>query len=133
MDVSTKSIMDTNGGRRTNKQWPEALKREIVAASFAPGASVSVVARQYDVNANQVFGWRRRYPEASELPPSSLSMPGLVPVTIMPEPKDDALPPPASSASDTIEIDVSQTYRVRVGSGFDSRTLKRVLDALRNR
>ena len=61
MDVSTKSIMDTNGERRTNKRWSEALKREIVAASFAPGASVSVVARQYDVNANQVFGWRRRY------------------------------------------------------------------------
>ena len=45
MDVSTKSIMDTNGERRTNKRWSEALKREIVAASFAPGASVSVVAR----------------------------------------------------------------------------------------
>ncbi len=48
--------------------WPEALKREIVAASFAPGSSVSVVARQYDVNANQVFGWRRRYREAREPP-----------------------------------------------------------------
>jgi transposase-like protein len=24
-----------------------------------PGASVSVVARQYDVNTNQVFSWRR--------------------------------------------------------------------------
>ena len=125
--------MDTSGGRRTNKRWPEALKREIVAASFAPGASVSVVARQYDVNANQVFGWRRRYREARKPPPSSPSTPGLVPVTITPEPKDDAPSPPASAASDTIEIEVSVTYRVRVGSGFDNRTLKRVLDALRNR
>ena len=40
-------------GRR-RRSWPEAIKREIVAASLAPGASVSVVARQYDVNANQV-------------------------------------------------------------------------------
>ena len=53
--------MDTNGRRRANKRWPEALKREIVAASLFAGASVSVVAWQYDVNANQVFGWRRRY------------------------------------------------------------------------
>jgi len=53
--------MDTNGKRRTNKRWPEPLKREIVAASFAPGASVSVVTRQYDVNVNQVFAWRRRF------------------------------------------------------------------------
>ena len=41
--------------RRRNKRWPEALKREIVAATSRPGASVSVVARQYDINANQVF------------------------------------------------------------------------------
>ncbi len=50
------SDVDTSGAkRRRNKRWPEALKREIVAATNLPGASVSVVARQYDVNANQVF------------------------------------------------------------------------------
>ena len=48
-------------GRRRNRSWPEALKREIVAASFAPGSSVSMVARRYDVNTNQVFGWRKLY------------------------------------------------------------------------
>ena len=125
--------MDTSGGRRTNKRWPEALKREIVAASFAPGASVSVVARQYDVNANQVFGWRRRYREARKPPPSSPSTPGLVPVTITPEPKDTATSLPTSTASEAIEIEVSGAYRVRVGSSFDGRALGRVLDALRNR
>ena len=57
--------MDTSGAKRRHKRWPEALKREIVAATLAPGASVSVVARQYDVNANQVFSWRRRYREAA--------------------------------------------------------------------
>jgi transposase len=57
--------MDTNGKRRRNKRWPESLKREIVAATFAPGASVSVVAWQYDVNVNQVFGWRQRSISAS--------------------------------------------------------------------
>ena len=60
------SDMDTSGAKRRHKRWPEALKREIVAATLVPGASVSVVARQYDVNANQVFSWRRRYREASE-------------------------------------------------------------------
>jgi transposase-like protein len=52
-----KAALDTTStGRRRNRSWAEALKREIVAASFAPGSSVSVVARRYDVNANQVFG-----------------------------------------------------------------------------
>ncbi|MGA1319105.1 MAG: transposase, partial [Rubrivivax sp.] len=48
------SDVDTSEGkRRRNKRWPDSLKREIVAATCQPGASVSVVARQYDVNANQ--------------------------------------------------------------------------------
>ena len=46
MAVSTKAIMVTNGERQRNKRWPEALKLEIVAATFEPGASVSVVARR---------------------------------------------------------------------------------------
>jgi transposase-like protein len=46
--------------RRRHRSWPEALKREIVAASLAPGASVSVIARRYDVNTNLVFTWRKR-------------------------------------------------------------------------
>ena len=35
-------------------------EREIVAASLEPGSSVSVVARRYEVNVNQVFAWRKR-------------------------------------------------------------------------
>lgn len=125
--------MDTSGLRR-RKRWPEALKREIVAATFVPGASVSVVARQYDVNANQVFSWRRLYREAGKPSPSpSSSTPGLVPVTIAPEPEDEGTAPPILAVSDTIEIEVPGDYRVRVGSGFDGRALKRVLDVLRRR
>src|SRR4051794_9094499 len=52
--------MGTNK-RRRHRAWPESLKREIVAATLLPGASVSRVARRYDVNVNQVFAWRRRY------------------------------------------------------------------------
>jgi transposase len=71
--------MGTTATGRHNRSWPEALKREIVAAPYAPGSSVSVVARHYDVNANQVFGWRKRFrdePRASAVP----SAPQLVPV-----------------------------------------------------
>ena len=126
------SDMDTSGAKRRHKRWPEALKREIVAATFFPGASVLVVARHYDVNANQVFSWRRRYRE-SEPPPSTSSTPGLVPVTITPGPEDKAASTPAPTASETIEIDVAGNYRVRVGSSFDPRALRRVLDVLKRR
>jgi transposase len=121
------SEVDTSGAeRRRNKRWPEALKREIVAATFEPGASVSIVARRYDVNANQIFSWRRRFRGAVQV-----STPTLVPVTIMPEPEKAAPPDPAHS--DTIEIEIGDDCRVRVGSSFDGRALKRVLDLLRER
>jgi transposase len=123
--------MDTNGERRRNKRWPEALKLEIVAATLEPGASVSVVARRYNVNANQVFSWRRRY-TAVKAPLAAPPSAGLVPVTITPE-AESISPPPAPAAPETIEIEVGGDCRVRVGASFDARALKRVLDVLRKR
>ncbi len=127
--------MDTSGERRRNKRWPGALKREIVAATLEPGASVSVVARQYNVNANQVFAWRRRFGavvKPLDLLPSTPA-PALVPVTIEPERDNPGSALAAPAASEAIEIEVAGDCRVRVGSGFDIRALKRVLDVLRKR
>ena len=93
------SDMDTSDAKRRYKRWPEALKREIVAATLVPGASVSVVARQYDVNANQVFGWRRRYRDEPVTPSSSPSTPGLVAVTITREPEDEGAAVPSETVA----------------------------------
>ena len=128
--MSTNKFMDTNRGRRAHRRWPDALKREIVAASLTPGASVSVVARQYDVNANQVFGWRRRFGPATSVVATSVpptSRPRMVPVTIGVEPDGDAPPP---SVPNTITIEIAGAYLVRVGANFDCRLLRRVLDCL---
>jgi transposase len=129
--VSTKAVMGTTAsGRRRNRSWPEPLKREIVAASFAPGSSVSMVARQYDVNANQVFSWRKRFREASDQP-SGRSTPQLIPVVVTADRDAAAEQPPA--LPETIVIDVAGKYRVRVGCGFDGPVLRRVLDVLERR
>lgn len=128
--MSTKSIMDTSlTGRRRNRSWPEALKREIVEAALAPGASVSVVARRYDVNANQVFGWRKRYREGSLAPVDAAAPLMMVPVTVTAD-QDGAV---ACGGADTIEIELAGHYRVRVGSGVDGQALRRVLDVLERR
>jgi transposase len=123
--------MDTSANeRRRHRSWPEALKREIVAASFAPGSSVSVVARHYDVNANQVFSWRKRYREAPAAP-SDPPASQLMPVVITAEPDGIAAVP--RTVAETIAIDVAGKYRVCVGSGFDLQALRRVLDVLERR
>ena len=56
--MDTKRIVDTKRPQR--RQYSEALKRQMVAETQAPGASVSVVARRHDVNSNQLFRWRRQ-------------------------------------------------------------------------
>ena len=38
-------------------------RRQIVEESLQPRASVAVIARQHEVNANQVFQWRKLYRE----------------------------------------------------------------------
>ena len=116
-------------GRRRNRSWPEALKREIVEAALAPGASVSVVARRYDVNANQVFGWRKRYREGSLAPVDATAPLMMVPVTVTAD-QDGAMAP---GAADAIEIELPGKYRIRVGTGVDGKALRRVLDALERR
>jgi transposase len=117
--------MDTSR-RVRRKAWSEELKREIVAAASAPGASVSVVARRYDVNANLVFTWRRRYDKSPDVPPAPL----LLPVKVTP---DQLVVAPARPAVDGIEIDLPGGYRVRCGRGVKLRDLRLVLDALERR
>jgi transposase len=46
---------------KTRRTWPLIEKIRIVEASFVSGASVSMIARANDVNANQVFLWRRQF------------------------------------------------------------------------
>jgi transposase len=121
----------TATGRRRNRSWPETLKREIVAASFAPGSSVSEVARHYDVNANQVFNWRKVYrddPRAAAVPSSAAV---LIPVMVTAD--HDAVAAQPSTVTEMIEIDLAGKYRVRISSGVDAQALRRVLDVLERR
>jgi transposase len=118
--------MGTNKERRRHRSWPEAVKREIVAATLTPGSSVSLVARRYDVNANQVFAWRRRYRSGSA-GPTELQ---LMPVTVTPDQPIEAAP---ACVSQLIEIELAGGYRVRVGNGVKAAALRLVLDVLERR
>jgi transposase len=76
--VSTTGLVDTKQpGATKRRQYPEALKRQMVAETQAPGASVSIVARRHDVNSNQLFRWRRQL-----LPKAVVEGGAMVPVEI---------------------------------------------------
>lgn len=119
-------------GQRRYQSWPEDLKREIVAATLEPGASVAAVARRYGVNANQVFSWRKRLlaaaSEAAPPHPDEPAEPGLIPVVLTAEVPDASEP-----FDERIEIELAGGYRVRVGAAFQGPALRRVLDVLERR
>src|SRR3954447_20715407 len=103
--MSTNAVMGTNK-RRRHRAWPESLKREIVAATLLPGSSGSRVGRGYDVDANQIFAWRRRYRDGA-VEPAGLR---LLPVTVAADQPEGMAP---AGASELIEIAWAGGYRVR--------------------
>jgi transposase len=124
-EVSTCDLVDTSeaGGAVKRRRWPEALKRRIVAETRVAGASVSVVARRYDVNANQLFKWRRQY-EATA--PTAAGP--LLPVALRPA---HAGAHCDGRQGGTIELELSSGARVRIVGEVDGAALRQVLEHLR--
>ena len=47
--------------RRQDRRHPLEWKRSVVEQTFEPGASVARVARDNNINANQLWAWRKLY------------------------------------------------------------------------
>jgi transposase len=47
------------------RRWPAEEKARIVQETYAPGLSVSQVARRHGISPNQLFTWRRLYAEGA--------------------------------------------------------------------
>jgi len=114
----------TGTGRR--RRWSTDAKAAIVAESFAPGATVSAVARRHDISASLLFLWRRQTTRAKVAERGAGYVPpGFVPVAItgcggeLPSRKEQA----------AIEIEVG-AVRIRVRGTVDRRALCEVLAAV---
>ena len=130
--------MDTSAERLSPPVVPKkqrrsvAEKRRIVEETLAAGASVARVARAHNVNANQVFHWRKLY-QAGRLG----SNPGaikLLPVTVDTASSASlAMGIEASSQptpAGTIHIKLGQA-QIRVEGNVDPALLRMVLESLR--
>jgi len=119
--------MDTAAApKRKRRSYTRAWRQSIVELALAPGASVSRIAREHDLNANQVFKWIRQNQQGSLADSKS----ALVPVRI-----DDsgnaAHPEEAASASEgqmTVELRGGQ---IHINGPADPTTLRVVLEMLR--
>ncbi|HJY49476.1 MAG TPA: transposase [Stellaceae bacterium] len=118
--MSTTGLVETKQPKR--RQYSEALKRQMVAETQAPGASVSIVARRHDVNSNQLFRWRRQL-----LPKAAVDSGAMVPVEIAP----DGDRPQRTDREGIIEIAFGCGARVPLRGEVSSETLRQVIELLR--
>lgn len=124
----------TGPGRR--RRWSTEEKAQIVAEAMAPGATVSEVARRWQLSSQQVFGWRREALAGLLALPAdgtvaSLPVPDFVPIFAEPavSPVTPASAPEVVSGP-VIEVEVAGAV-VRVRSGVDAGLLTSVLRAVR--
>ena len=134
-EVSTTGLVDTKRRRSTGKRrhWPEVLKRRMVAETLEPGASVSIVARRHDVNANQLFKWRGEM--TSEQLPAAGENVAMLPVEIAQPvelaPERAGEPRSRLRRSGVIEITFGSGARVCLRGEVSPETLRQVIELLR--
>jgi transposase len=119
----------SDSARRRRRLWSDDEKRQIVAETLAPGASVSIVARRHDLNANMLFTWRRQI-GASVLLPAGDAM-TFVPAAITTEAAPTA--PPDSPLAGRMEVVLADGDRIITGKDVDAAALARVVKVLSRR
>jgi transposase len=127
-DVVDESAASSSKGHR--RFWSVDLKRQIVAESFAPDASVAIVARHHGINANLLFTWRRRFGAESSIRREEPVK--MIPVAIAAE-NSPAVLPPSSGDSGRMEIVLAAGERIIVGADVETAALARVLKVLQRR
>ena len=123
-------------GRR-RRRWREAQKRQIVAETHEPGVSVPMVAQRYNLNANQIFRWRRLFRELERGAGAGRFVPVVVEAAPGQEPDAARMTPPSESvvaegspATGRMEIVLAGDRRVIVDRAVDGSALARVLAVL---
>jgi transposase len=143
-----------NGGRREYKEW---FKVQVIEECHEPGASVSIVARRYNINSNVLFRWRRELQlgiiKAQPRPyqPKTFVPVGVISKDGKPEPEQrtapvvvpvvqararamvKALPAPAMRPASTgkVELELSGRIKIRIEGEVNKDVLRGVLTVAR--
>jgi transposase len=127
MDTHTSEISTDSLGRRggPRRRWPEETKRRIVEETFKPGASVAIVARRYELNANVVFAWRRLY-RAAEGADDLIPVKVIAPDTGRKDVQSRRSVPPA----DSIEVLLAGGTQVRFSGSLAREALREIIAAV---
>lgn len=101
------------------RRWSTAFKKRVAAEAIQPGVSTGQIARRYDLTANLVLNWKKKFGSDS----------ALVQVEVIADGRDS--PPPPQQSSPWVEIDLPCGARVRFGADVSSAQLSAIIGALR--
>lgn len=126
---------DAGVGRRGKRRRSVLEKLQIVHLTMAPGASVAEIARTHELEANQVFTWRRLF-EKGQLSDAGARSTALLAVTISADAETkrettDAATDVQTSRGGAIHIELPGRAIISVESGADPALLRFVLESLR--
>jgi transposase len=136
-EIVTTDTLGRRTGPRTRHTIEEKLR--IVEETRAKGASVAMVARRHNVNANQVFAWRRQHrrgllnsqgaKDDAKLLPVKVSTPTVLPTERAPTAASQS-PSEPKQASRLIEIRLCNGHSIVLHGRVDAEALSRVIDLL---
>lgn len=111
-------------GRERRRRWSMEEKRVIVAASLAPGAVITEVARRADVVPGQIYRWRKELQVAAD---------GFAPVLIGPPDAAATAVDSAVCGEPAIEVEFAGKVRVRIPASVPRELAAAVVRALARR
>jgi transposase len=121
---------------QARRRWSDDEKRQLVAETFMPGATVHAVAQRHGVNTSQLFTWRKRFRAQLGLPAPAPGMPAfaaleVAPVSLSPEaPGEAGSRPVQPHAPGVIEIELPRRGRLRISGSIDPAVVTAALRAL---
>ena len=122
----------------TRRVWSLAEKRGIVAEASVPGVNVSAIARRHGMKPSLLFRWKNQLRAQPTAASNRQRMPTTAAASFVPVALLAPTAPSAQAGRDaqplgSIEIDLGNGRRVRVGGGVDVGLLKRIIDVLEGR
>jgi transposase len=115
----------------TRRRWSEDEQQAIIREASQPSVNVSAVARRHGIKPSLLFRWRK----LAQKDATPACPPAFLPVSLAAPAKSgekgcDRGASEATAAGGSIEIELLNGRRVRVGPGADLGALKRILDML---
>jgi transposase-like protein len=103
------------------RRWTDAFKKRVAVEAIQSSVSTAQVGRRYDLTANLVLNWKKKFGLGA----------ALVPVEVVADGCD--LPSPAQATSPCVEIDLPCGAKVRCGADVSTVQLAAIIAALRSK